>query len=81
MPPRKSGTGSNKRAIEQYDHKDKQWLNNPPVGLVTPETDTDKEKKKYAYEKHSGIGIHKPAVKAREYRKQKNRWFGWPSNI
>lgn len=28
-------------AIEKYDRKDKQRLNNPPVGLVTPETDKD----------------------------------------
>ena len=52
MASRKVSNGSNKRAIEQYDHKDKQRLNNPPVGLVTPETDTDKEKKKYVYDPH-----------------------------
>jgi len=28
-----------KKPIEQYDHKDKKRANNPPVGLVTPETD------------------------------------------
>ena len=28
-----------KRAIEKYEHKDKKRINNPPVGLVTPETD------------------------------------------
>src|SRR5579883_3073528 len=28
-----------KRPIERYEHKDKQRANNPPVGLVTPETD------------------------------------------
>jgi hypothetical protein len=28
-----------KKPIEQYDHRDKERLNNPPVGLVTPETD------------------------------------------
>ena len=34
------GTGvSKKRAIERYEHKDKTRINNPPVGLVTPETD------------------------------------------
>jgi hypothetical protein len=33
-PPRKR-----KRPIEQYDHKGKKRVNNPPVGLVTPETD------------------------------------------
>ena len=28
-----------KRPIEQYDHKSKKRINNPPVGLVTPRTD------------------------------------------
>jgi adenine-specific DNA-methyltransferase len=28
-----------KRPIEQYDHKGKKRINNPPVGLVTPQTD------------------------------------------
>lgn len=32
-------TETKKRPIEQYDHKDKKRINNPPVGLVTPETD------------------------------------------
>jgi adenine-specific DNA-methyltransferase len=41
-----------KRPIEQYEHKDKERLNNPPVGLVTPETDKDAEKKTYAYDPH-----------------------------
>jgi len=42
-----------KKDIEQYDHKDKQRLNNPPVGLVTPETDKDTGKKnKYQYDPH-----------------------------
>ena len=30
-----------KRPIESYDHRDKQRLNNSPVGLVTPATDRD----------------------------------------
>ena len=28
-----------KRHIEPYEHKGKKRINNPPVGLVTPETD------------------------------------------
>jgi adenine-specific DNA-methyltransferase len=28
-----------KRAIDRYEHTDKKRVNNPPVGLVTPETD------------------------------------------
>jgi adenine-specific DNA-methyltransferase len=47
---------SKKRPIEQYEHKDKERLNNPPVGLVTPETDPDvkmgQPKKKYEYDPH-----------------------------
>jgi hypothetical protein len=30
-----------KRQIEQYEHKGKERANNPPVGLVTPDTDID----------------------------------------
>jgi hypothetical protein len=30
-----------KRPIESYEHRDKQRVNNPPVGLVTPQTDPD----------------------------------------
>lgn len=42
-----------KKPIESYDHKDKKRANNPPVGLVTPETDRDKGKKaKYQYDEH-----------------------------
>ncbi len=29
------------RPIESYEHKDKKRVNNPPVGLVTPDTDPD----------------------------------------
>ncbi len=41
-----------KKMIEQYDHKDKQRSNNPPVGLVTPDTDQGESKKQYAYDPH-----------------------------
>jgi adenine-specific DNA-methyltransferase len=43
-----------KRPIEAYEHRDKQRVNNPPVGLVTPETDPDagQKKKRYAYDPH-----------------------------
>ncbi len=44
---------ASKKDIEQYDHKDKQRLNNPPVGLVTPDTDKDTgQKKEYQYDPH-----------------------------
>ncbi|MFA4911638.1 MAG: site-specific DNA-methyltransferase [Desulfobacteria bacterium] len=41
-----------KKPIEQYDHKGKKRVNNPPVGLVTPDTDKDAGKKTYAYDPH-----------------------------
>ena len=43
-----------KRPIESYQHKDKERLNNPPVGLVTPQTDPDagQRRKTYAYDPH-----------------------------
>lgn len=41
-----------KKQIEQYDHKGKTRINNPPVGLVTPDTDKDAGKKVYAYDPH-----------------------------
>ena len=41
-----------KRPIESYQHRDKERLNNPPVGLVTPETDKDASKKTYEYDPH-----------------------------
>jgi adenine-specific DNA-methyltransferase len=44
---------SDKKPIEQYDHRDKERLNNPPVGLVTPQTDPETgKKKKYQYDEH-----------------------------
>ena len=41
-----------KKSVEQYDHKDKTRVNNPPVGLVTPETDGQEKTKTYAYDPH-----------------------------
>ncbi|MFZ5515892.1 MAG: site-specific DNA-methyltransferase [Candidatus Zhuqueibacterota bacterium] len=43
---------ANQKPIEQFTHNDKERLNNPPVGLVTPETDKDGGKKKYEYDPH-----------------------------
>jgi len=41
-----------KKPIEQYEHPDKKRKNNPPVGLVTPQTDRESGKKTYAYDPH-----------------------------
>ena len=41
------------KPIEQYEHRDKQRLNNPPVGLVDAHTDNGGQKKKtYQYDPH-----------------------------
>ena len=55
---KKTGGGKRKakagaeRPIEQYEHKGKQRANNPPVGLVTPESDRDGARKVWAYDPH-----------------------------
>ena len=41
-----------KKPIEQYKHTGKERINNPPVGLVTPETDKETGKKQYTYDPH-----------------------------
>jgi len=41
-----------KRPIKNYIHTGRERLNNPPVGLVTPDTDRDAGKKTYAYDPH-----------------------------
>ncbi len=46
------GKKSRKKPIEQYDHREKKRANNPPVGLVTPETDRETGKKTYSYDPH-----------------------------
>jgi len=47
------GNSSKKRKIETYTHKGKKRANNPPVGLVTPDTDKELGKKsKYLYDPH-----------------------------
>lgn len=53
MAKRASKSSAKKRKVESYDHKDKKRANNPPVGLVTPDTDPDKGKKQtYEYDPH-----------------------------
>ena len=41
-----------KKPIVSYDHRDKKRPNNPPVGLVTPDTDRDEGRKTYSYDPH-----------------------------
>ncbi len=42
-----------KKPVEQYDHHDKKRANNPPVGLVTSQTDPETDARtEYAYDPH-----------------------------
>jgi len=41
-----------KPPIESYRHADKERVNNPPVGLVTPDTDPDAGPRTHAYDSH-----------------------------
>ena len=41
-----------KRKVANYTHDKQERLNNPPVGLVTPDTDRDEPDKTYAYDPH-----------------------------
>lgn len=53
MAKRTTKKTTKKKPIESYDHKDKKRANNPPVGLVTPDTDPDHGKKKtYEFDPH-----------------------------
>ena len=50
MPrPRRS---QSQRSIEAYDHTGQERLNNPPVGLVSPDTDRDAGRATYEYDPH-----------------------------
>jgi hypothetical protein len=52
MAKAKKTGNAKKKPIEQYDHKGKKRVNDPPVGLVTAETDKETGKKQYAYDPH-----------------------------
>ena len=49
MARRKSRAG---RDIATYEHPGKERVNNPPVGLVTPQTDRDADAQSYAHDPH-----------------------------
>jgi len=55
---KKNAVRGGKRPIEQYGHADKKRPNNPPVGLVTPETDQQEGKRAYAYDPHLEPALH-----------------------
>ncbi len=54
MPKKKDATSP----IEAYLHTKEERLNNPPVGMVDPETDPDGEQKKYSYDPHIDPQLH-----------------------
>ncbi len=43
---------SKSREVEHYTHQGKERVNNPPVGLVTPETDSGETTKIYQHDPH-----------------------------
>ena len=45
-------TRARRRQVESYAHEDKERVNNPPVGLVTPDTDPDTGTQTYAHDPH-----------------------------
>ncbi|HEY8054573.1 MAG TPA: DNA methyltransferase [Terriglobales bacterium] len=49
---RKKADAGAAKPIEQYEHMGKQRLNNPPAGLVTPETDAQQPRRTYAFDPH-----------------------------
>jgi len=65
---KKKGQQNSKRPIESYEHKDKERLNNPPAGLVTPETDPDagQKKKRYRFDPHLAPELNFDARKVRD---------------
>src|SRR5687768_11507167 len=40
------------KTIEPYEHRDKQRLNNPPVGLVSGDSEPEEPRKTYASDPH-----------------------------
>ena len=62
---------SRKKPIEQYEHLDKTRKNNPPAGLVTPDTDRDGDKKTYAYDPYLDPSL---ALRTTAYHSRKGDW-------
>ena len=56
--PRKKAASADTTPLAQYTHQDKQRANNPPVGLVTPDTDQEGAQKTYAYDPHLDPQLH-----------------------
>ena len=52
IKPKIKRVSEKQKAIEPYEHRDKERLNNPPVGLVNADSDIDLPRKTYAYDPH-----------------------------
>jgi adenine-specific DNA-methyltransferase len=50
--PTKAKKPASQKAIEPYEHKGKERLNNPPVGLVNADSEPEEPRKTYAYDPH-----------------------------
>lgn len=50
--PKTRSASDKQKAIEPYEHRDKQRLNNPPVGLVNADSEPEEPRKTYAYDPH-----------------------------
>ena len=72
-----------KKPIDQYDHKSKERCNSPPVGLITPETDCDSDKKTFSCDPHFDPALewagksraqNPPLHEAIEFYKHRHNW-------
>lgn len=58
----------------QYRHDDLR-VNNPPVGLVTPESDPDGKRREYRYDPHIDPALHSTAAVPRWRRSSTRLWL------
>ena len=63
---------SRKREVRSYAHESEERANNPPVGLVTPDTDRDAGPKTWKHDPHldpelvwAGKGSNRPETGSR----------------
>lgn len=69
---RKKNADTTLKPLEQYEHNDKERLNNPPVGLVDSRTDNGGQKKKtYQYDPHERFTSLKAEFEAQLIEEEK----------
>ena len=64
MPPRRANQRPPKRQVEPCAHKGAVRANNPPVGLVTPQTDPDRSEQRTC-KLNSGMNVNQIEKRAR----------------